>query len=282
MRKWLREKRKLLVVAGIIILLVLFIMSFIGGYWFKWEWTGFRVKTEWDWLNLLGVLAIPVVVALGAAWYTAQQGKVSDRENKDNQREAALQTYIDKMSALLLNNDLRESQPGTEVRNIAQILTLTVLRRLDEERKGIVLQLLQDAGLIRKDKLVITLKNANLSGVKLRGGNLRGSNLAGANLVEAKLNAVDFSEANLSGAELTKAELSVSNFHRANLAGTHLAGADLAEANFSEAKLTGAFLSSADLAGANLQGAVGVSKENLEDLVKSLRYTTMPDGAKHQ
>ncbi|HEU5383322.1 MAG TPA: pentapeptide repeat-containing protein [Ktedonobacteraceae bacterium] len=282
MRNWLKEKRKLLVVAGIIILLVLFIVSFIGGYWFKWEWTGFRVKTEWDWLNLLGVLAIPVVVGLGATWYTAQQGTVSDRENKDNQREAALQTYIEKMSALLLNNGLRESQPGTEVRNIAQILTLTVLRRLDEERKGIVLQLLQDAGLIRKDKLIITLKNANLSGVKLRGGNLRGSNLVGANLAGAKLNAVDFSEANLSGAELTKAELSVSNFHRANLAGAHLAGADLAETNFSEAKLTGAFFSSADLAGANLQGAVGVTKENLEDLVKSLRYTTMPDGTKHQ
>jgi hypothetical protein len=47
-------------------------------------------KTLWDWLNLLGVLAIPVVVGLGAVWYTAQQGKVSDRENTDNQRDGKL------------------------------------------------------------------------------------------------------------------------------------------------------------------------------------------------
>jgi len=37
----------------------------------------------------------PIVVGLGAAWYTAQQGKVSDRENKDNQRETALNATFD-------------------------------------------------------------------------------------------------------------------------------------------------------------------------------------------
>ncbi len=65
-------------------------------------------KTLWDWLNLIGVLAIPAVVGLGAAWYTAQQGQVSERENTDNQREAALQAYIDKISELLLKEHLGE------------------------------------------------------------------------------------------------------------------------------------------------------------------------------
>src|SRR5438105_2086162 len=55
-------------------------------------------KTLWDLLQLLAALAIPVVVGFGAAWFTAQQGKVGERENKDNQREKALQDYIDKMS----------------------------------------------------------------------------------------------------------------------------------------------------------------------------------------
>src|SRR5712692_9201011 len=97
------------------------LVAFIGGYVFNWEWTGLssytppvkdsnfqRGKTLWDWLNLLGVLAIPAVVGLGAAWYTAQQGKVSHRENKDNQREAALQAYLDKISELLLKEHLGE------------------------------------------------------------------------------------------------------------------------------------------------------------------------------
>src|SRR6266699_3040611 len=103
------------------------LVAFIGGYFFNWDWTGFssytppvkdsnfqRGKTLWDWLNLLGVLAIPAVVGLGAAWYTAQQGKVSDRENTDNQRETALQAYIDKMSELLLDKQLWKSQPEDE------------------------------------------------------------------------------------------------------------------------------------------------------------------------
>src|SRR5215472_10573817 len=98
MKKWLRSRW----VIGTTIILVTFI---VAAYRFQWGWTGFLTKTLWDWLNLLGVFAIPVVVGLGAAWYTAQQAQVSDRENTDNQREAALQTYIDKMSELLLSNN---------------------------------------------------------------------------------------------------------------------------------------------------------------------------------
>jgi len=88
-----------------------FVFIVYTGYQLSWEWTGLgpetsepkqHAKTLWDWLNLLGVLAIPVVVGLGATWYTTQQGKVNNRENTDNQRETALQAYIDKMSDLLL------------------------------------------------------------------------------------------------------------------------------------------------------------------------------------
>jgi hypothetical protein len=39
---------------------------------------------------------------------------------QDNQREAALQEYIDKMSELLLEKDLRKSGMDAEVRTIAQ------------------------------------------------------------------------------------------------------------------------------------------------------------------
>src|SRR2546430_13502276 len=139
---------------GIALLVVL-----VLGYIFNWGWTGLgpyipptkdsnfqRGKTLWDWLNLLGVLAIPAVVGLGAAWYTTQQGKVSDRENTDNQHETALQTYIDKMSELLLHEKLRDSAEEDEVRNVARVRTLTVLLRLDANRKSNVLQFLYESG----------------------------------------------------------------------------------------------------------------------------------------
>jgi hypothetical protein len=44
-------------------------------------------KTLWDLLQLLAALAVPVIVGFGVAWFTTQQGKASERENKDNQRE---------------------------------------------------------------------------------------------------------------------------------------------------------------------------------------------------
>jgi hypothetical protein len=72
-------------------------------------------KTLWDWLGLLSALAVPIVVGFGVAWFTSQQSKVSDRENKDNQKEALLQAYIDKMSELLLEKNLRGSEEEDEM-----------------------------------------------------------------------------------------------------------------------------------------------------------------------
>src|SRR5947209_8922709 len=72
----------------------------------------------WDWLNLLGVLAIPFVVTIVGLYFTQQitqqQAQLSDAANKqqhqtdlqiaaDQQRETTLQTYLDNMSDLLFN-----------------------------------------------------------------------------------------------------------------------------------------------------------------------------------
>src|SRR6266480_3346386 len=134
---------------GVVVLLMFILFIFLA-YKFGWDWTGFNSGTNqititstskvnytatvpqsskslWDWLQLLAVLAIPVVVGIGAAWYTAQQGKVSDRENTDNQRETSLQKYIDSMAELLLKEHLGELTPEgklkqeySEVRKIAR------------------------------------------------------------------------------------------------------------------------------------------------------------------
>jgi hypothetical protein len=55
------------------VVLLVTVAFIFAGYWFGFSWTGFSNKTLWDWLQLLGVLAIPVVVALGAAWFTRTQ-----------------------------------------------------------------------------------------------------------------------------------------------------------------------------------------------------------------
>src|SRR6266436_4435470 len=145
LRSWWQQTRKTLVVSGCIAALVVVALLFLEVIFYG---TGFAGKTLWDWLNLLGVLAIPVVVGFGAVWFTTRQGKVADAENKDNQREAALQAYIDKISELLLEKHLRESQPNDELRKIVRVRTMTVLRGLDSLRKGSVLQFLYESDLI--------------------------------------------------------------------------------------------------------------------------------------
>jgi Tfp pilus assembly protein PilN len=186
---------------GVAIFVLIIVIAAIGGYFFNWNWTGIKEKTLWDWLGLLAVLAIPIVVGLGVAWFTAQQGKLSEQENKDNQRETALQAYIDKMSELILQYDLLKEDRKLGVRRIAHIRTLTILPRLDEDRKGIVIQFLSESELIDK----IPLDGADLMGANLMGANLEGADLHGATLRRADLMGANLMGANLEGADLSKA-----------------------------------------------------------------------------
>ncbi len=278
-RMW-RWKIKQHPVGAIVVLVgsvlgIALIVVVILGYTLNWHWTGLvpetsepqqNAKTLWDWLQLLAVLAIPAAVGLGTIWFSRQQAKVSDAENKDNQREAALQAYIDKMSELLLEKKLRESAEEDEVRTIARVRTLTVLRGLDMHRKASVLQFLHESGLINKNKCIINLSNAPLREAELVGALLYNANLEGSVLRRANL-----LYANLFGADLS----------RADLYGAYLYGAHLYEADLSGANLEGTILEEADLSGANLKGALGITTEELEKQAKSLKGATMPDGSLH-
>ncbi len=185
------------------------------------------------------------MVGFGAVWFTTRQGKVADAENTDNQRETALQAYIDKMSELLLDKDnpLRNSGEDDEIRKIARVRTLTVLRGLDPRRMGYVIMFLSDS------KLTSII------------------DLSGAYLMEAKI----------SFTHLESANLIMANLESAQLTHTHLEGANLKKANLKNAKLSGADLTSANLDEADLSGAK-VTKEQL-DRAKSLQGATMPDGS---
>src|SRR5205807_694933 len=106
------------------------------------------------------VLAIPVIVAAGTLYFTQQitlqqvQLSISANEKQhqtdiqiaqDQQREAALETYISDMQNLLLNEHLRESKRGDEVRVVARARTLTALAQIDSTRKGTLLRFLYES-----------------------------------------------------------------------------------------------------------------------------------------
>jgi uncharacterized protein YjbI with pentapeptide repeats len=253
-----------------------------------------RGKTLYDWLQLF---FIPAAIAFAVVWFSrlqqqrdqqlAEKRVQTEREAAEkrvqterevaqkqaqterdiawyNQREQALQAYFDSLSGLLLEKNLRESQPEDEVRKIARVRTLTVLPRLDGKRKGLVLEFLYESGLIYKGMCIIDLSGADLSLADMLLINLGKADLTGARLEGA----------NLKYANLLNAELGGTSLRRVNLTEANLTSATLYEADLLGADLTGAILTEVDLRGAT------VTTEQLNK-AKSLKYATMPDGTKH-
>ncbi len=94
------------------------VLAFIfASYGFRWSWTGFLNKALWDWLQLL---IVPVVLAIGAFLFNLATSQREHEIAADNQRATLLQSYLDRMSELLLINQLRESNSTSEVRVICQ------------------------------------------------------------------------------------------------------------------------------------------------------------------
>ena len=205
-------------------------VGIVGTYFFKWD-TGFKDNGNlWSWLQLLfaPVLATALPLVIREHFLDQLNPKPPGLEPPiadDHQQEAALQAYLDRMSDLLLNKSLRESQLGNNVREVARAWTLTALQRVGKNRKGVVLQFLHKACLIYKGEVIIDLSGADLRWADLRHTKLNRADLSGVDLSAANLSNSDLSEANLSGANLSEANLSGANLHGIDLSDVNLSGA---------------------------------------------------------
>jgi uncharacterized protein YjbI with pentapeptide repeats len=270
----------------------------IYGYTTRPGWVGVANKTLWDWLELF---IVPIVIA--AAGFLLSTAAERERELQQRERELsqargqrereleledqrgqadALQSYIDTMSQLVTEKYLRRRTHWLDEALVtARAQSLTVLSRLDGERKRILLQFLHQAQLINRDERMLTeeerealgpdsptefgarivglsgadLRNANLRYLRLEGAALNGTILENADLRDAWLGNSDFGGAYLSGADLSKATLRGASLVNAqlqrkdegNLGGARLRGADLRDADLRGADLRGASLVNADL-----------------------------------
>jgi uncharacterized protein YjbI with pentapeptide repeats len=221
--------------------------------------TGFESKAWWDVLQLL---IVPAVLVVGGWWLSrserqhehrlaARREEAEKRLAEDRQNQSALDSYFDRITELLLHEELRVSASGAEVRNIARARTLAIVEVLDPVRRGQVVRFLYESGLIQGPDPVIRLEGANLEkaaiskvqaastagetgwSVDLRGANLRGVNLKGAQMMGINLEAAD-----LTGASLEKAFLFTAKLSDAILRGTDLSGAMLAHADLTRAEFT--------------------------------------------
>lgn len=196
-------------------------------------------KTFWDWLGLASTLAIPIVLFQFELreQRRASQSAQEEKERAEKQaevekaiadnslREEALQSYIDRISQLLLEQNLKNLDPENPLRNTAldvtRARTLSVLRMLDGKRKGSLIEFLIDVELVSQ----LNLSEAYLHNADLKRVNLISVNLRGA----------DLRNADLSGANLSGTNLSFTNLTGANLKGINLNGADLESASLNDA-----------------------------------------------
>jgi hypothetical protein len=231
-------------------------------------------------LNLLKILAIPITV--GAAvpllnWL--QKRRELDVEHQRAQDEA-LQAYLDQMSHLLTDKELRRTTDWLdEARITARARSLAALRRLDGEHRKSVLQFLYETQLINRRESTF------VEGVTHELGPARIVGLSGVDLRSADLRYIYLSNAALNGALLDNADLREAKLRDIDLGGAYLSGADLRGGDLRGASLINAELqrkdelnlSGADLSGADLRGACGLTQEQI-DLTIGSNEAELPEG----
>jgi len=195
-------------------------------------------------------------------WLEAQLDERQRDIEDQRAQDAALQSYFDQMGELMLEKNLRGPEEDSEARTLARARTLTVLGRLDSDRKKRLLQFLYEADLIMKVNTVVDLDGADLRTIDLSNNNLSG----GPFLIETQLGSGRSivgrlgDSANLSGADMSNANLEGALLFATELSGVVLSRASLRYADLSNANLTGADLSDASLSGADLNGAKGLAE----------------------
>lgn len=273
-------------------------------------WTGFAGKTLWNWLELLVIPLALAAVAFGLNYFANERDQRREDQRAareraiaaDGRREDALRVYLQQMSGLMLDRDLWTRRPSPEVRAVARTFTLTVLRRLDPVRKGLVVRFLAQAGLIgpglprgfppvaaaepagpgdppigREDVAYVYLPRTRTPKVDLTGADLRDVQLRGVDLIGRSLKGAD-----LRGADLREADLVATTFDEADLRDADLSGARMGDlslgipianeldTSFALACVTGARFVGADMSGLRFEGIgwnVDFSHANLERAV---------------
>ncbi|MCA9919612.1 MAG: pentapeptide repeat-containing protein [Anaerolineales bacterium] len=292
--KWLWSKKFHLLVIGVVVIFIsMALFSKQKGYVWP-EWTGFgdytdqngefyRGKTLYDWLELL---IIPTALGI-IVWFLNKQDNANDRIlTKDNQRQAILDDYLNTMATYVLENQLCLSEKGSEIRNIARVRTISVLRELDGERKGQVLNFLSGANLIKKPDPVINLHGADFSHTKFDdtfeygpynetgiGIDLSNSQLQSCNFYKASLTGANFDNSELAHSNFSESCLRFASFENTSFYQTYFFKSDLSETRFNNVWSKNANFGKANLRGADMGDFYFLYRE------WQFQDATMPDGS---
>lgn len=235
------------------------------------KWTGFKGKTLFQWLNILGVFAVPLLIGM----LSLQQGENAEKDRKaqqeiveEKQRHEIMTNYLQQMTQLMLKHKLTSPDATEEVRTVARAITLNASRQLDGSRKALLLKFLYEAKLIRQcqsafdpSKVFDPLKAKDLKTAIISSSIEPNCQKTIVKLSDVKLEETKFdSPIQLTGVDLTKAslvnaELPNVGLNNADIQGSNLMDADLSGAFLIKALMNRTILRNANLQGASLQGA---------------------------
>ena len=167
----------------LIVLLISFALFVMYHGFFPYDspvWMGFniknpvKIKTLWDWLDLLIVPASLIIIGWIYKDYEKKKEEKKDRENKYNE---TLDSYFKIISDLITKDNLLDKLKNANSKIIGRTRTIVAIENLDGERKGQILQFLYESKLIDDDILDIigaNFQNVEVSGIVLRNLTIKG------------------------------------------------------------------------------------------------------------
>jgi (1->4)-alpha-D-glucan 1-alpha-D-glucosylmutase len=217
-----------------------------------------RCEGERDWSGT--EIAWSEAVGGNRAWRDLFSGRVVERDGENVGVEAMLE---DLPVAVLVPLQQQESGNRSEARPTLREYSSDQLHRVLADHRDWLDSDGQHGA------------RADLSHAQLQGLSLWSADLREADLSYADLQGADMDHARLRGARLRHAKMEAASLWQANLRDADLSYADLRRAKLDHADLTGAILHNTDLTdaslwgarlpGAHLEGAVGISDEQLKN-----------------
>src|SRR5215204_1510048 len=287
-----------------LVVLLIFVLFLLAGYTVLAPYTEFPKHKLWDWLGL-GIVS--VAIFLVGLLFTRRQREHQEAATREHEQDAALAAYLDQMSDLMIDQQLgkdRSDNLKEQVRKVAEARTITILLEVDSEHKRRPLKLVYELGLINTPRPILELKNVGLDGADLSELTLRDACLNGADLSGADLSGTDLTDANLlpydeqnpttwnkHNLEKRSTLKNGASFYRKGLVDKvrkelkvrkGLKGTNLSEATLKKAQFRNAWLQGVNLSGADLEGAKGISTEELDQQAFSIKGATMPNGKKYE
>ncbi len=240
-------------------------------------------KTLWDWLELL---IIPLVI-FGLGYILNSNLKTRDEINtSNNRRDELLRNYFSEYSKLPQNFPDEEFFQFSV--NILKAQTMSLLPRLDGERKGFLLQFLVESGLLNLQNTRLQLSRADFSGLNFDYIDIRDVNLHGNNFENSVIDKLTIHDSNFGSGFYRNVSFLGGTFYNTNFEYANFVNANLYQAKFIKcevgiANFTKAFLRKSSFRNSRVFRA-NFTKANLKnvDFENAALDMTVFDGAKLQ